>query len=439
MVRGDSGSVWSVNSRFPSPEEFEEFLRKMNASAGADAWAGLPASMAPLKAIFESLQGAMANSATAGERPIDWAQAKKTAAEMIPASETDRAEHEQTLKQAELIARSWVDAGTHFRTNGDQTDFISRGEWPALSLESLKLIAGPIAARSSADAMGNFEHLMPGQPEEFYQMVGSRLSGVTAHLQGVQLGHLLAALASGVLIGSEFSLTARQKPVLVVENVVEFATGSQGLVIDTAIYLAARELLTVALLDSNPWIRESLVTQVVRYANHLTFNSAGMQEIQQAIEGGDFESLGDLMGTMVNVEPSPEQTESMLAIQHLIACIMGWADFQVLRVCTHLANLAAIDEAYRRRRASSSPISKAFRLLLNIDFDTGLIRASADFWRYLAKLVPSKQLDDLWSHPDMMPTEQEIRDPERMKLRFSGLEEDEVDAALRRILDEDQP
>lgn len=428
-----------MNSGFPSPEEFEEFLRKINMQQNdSDAWNDLPPSFAPLKSIFESLQGAMANSGSGTELPIDWTQTEKTANQLISATEGNHHPAGQEFQDADRIARSWLSQATHFRVASELSVVIERASWPSVSLASLKVIASPIAERSSADAMDSFRKLMPGQPDEFYQMVSGRLAGVAANLQGVQLGHLLAALANGVLIGSEFSFQPQQQPTLILENSREFAESISGPAIDSIIYLATRELLNVALFDTNPWIRESLLTQVVRYANHLTFNSAGMQEIQQAIENSDFESLGDLMVTMVNVEPSQEQTESRIAIQHLVALITGWADFRVLQACSHLSNLAAIDEAYRRRRATSSPISKAFKLLLNIDFEAAQTRAAADFWRAVSATLSARQVDELWVHPDLMPTESEIANPKHLLERLANTTEDEMDAALRKLLSGDQ-
>ena len=408
----------------------------MMADGGAqNPWADLPSSLGPLKAIFESLQGAMAGADSSSERPIDWTQALQTA-EQLTTKPSEELSGPQDLYDADRIARNWVADATDFKVASDATAVIPRAAWPGANLDNLRLIATPIAQRSSTDALDNFRRLMPGQPDEFYQLVAAKLSGVAARLHGIQLGHLLAGLAAGVLIGSELSLRPQQPPLLVLENARDFAESVQGSKMDALIYLASRELLTAALLDSNPWIRESLVTQVVRYSSHLTFNSDGMQEIQQAIENSDFESLGELMGTMVNVEPSPEQTESQAAIQHLIQLITGWADFRVLQACRHLSGLAAIDEAYRRKRATDSPISRTFRLLLNIGFEPVQIRQASMFWQAISAKLPSDAVDGLWRHPDLMPTPDEVKSPDVLLARLSGGVEDDFDAALKKLLDE---
>lgn len=430
-----------MNSGFPSPEEFEEFLRKLSQDGNAsNPWGDLPPSLAPLQAIFESLQGALANSNTATELPVDWSQALATAQKLLAgARESISGENVSLsdLQDADRIARSWVAPSTHFDLQSTQTNLVRRVDWPELSLGTLKLIAGPIAERSGVDAIENFREMMPGQPEEFYQMVSSKLAGVASQLHGIQLGHLLAALTNGVLIGSEFGLVSQQAPMVIIENAAAFADTATGPRIDSLIYLTARELLTVSLFDSNPWIRESLATQFVRYASHLTFNSSGMQEIQRAIESSDFDSLSDLIGTMVNVEPSAEQVEARAAIQHIVALINGWTDSRVLAACSHLTNLSAIDEAYRRQRATDSPMSKAFRLLLGIEFQAVRIRTAADFWTKISEQMETRRVDELWLHPDLIPTESEVSDPSSLLRRLASKSEDDLDAALRKLLDGD--
>lgn len=399
------------------------------------SWSDLPASLGPLKAIFESLQGAMSDGGTSEERPIDWTKALQTAQQLVSKPGTD-VPGPQDLFDADRIARNWVAEATGLRVSTAATEVIFRAAWPSANIDNLRLIAAPIAQRSSADALNNFRQLMPGQPDEFYKLIEAKLSGVAASLHGIQLGHLLAALAGGVLIGSELSLRQQQPPLLVLENAREFSESVQGSKMDALIYLAAREQLTVALLDSNPWIRESLVTQVIRYCNHLTFNTDGMQELQQAIQNSDFDSLGELMGTMVNVEPSPEQTEAQAAIQHLIQLITGWADFRVLSTCRHLNSLAAIDEAYRRKRATNSPIARTFRLLLNINMEPGQIRQASQFWEAIAAKLPSDAVDALWRHPDLLPSAEDVVNPDLLLGRLTSNAEDDLDSALRKLIDE---
>jgi putative hydrolase len=302
----------------------------------------------------------------------------------------------------------------------------------------LKLIAAPIAHRSSEDAVANFRNLMPGQPDEFYRTVSEKMSGVAAHLYGVQLGQLLGVLAEGVLIGSEFSLIAGQPPVLIAENCQEFAGSISVDAKDVYIYLASRELLTASLLDANPWLRESLVTQVARYASQIAFNGEGLQELQNAIQESDFVSLNDLMGTLVNVRPSPEQAESLASLQHLLTLTTGWVDHVTLVACRHLTGLAAIDEAYRRRRVTSSPMSKVFKLLLNTDVDPARVRSAASFWATVSEKLDAPERDRLWNHPDLLPTPAEVANPKLLLDRIDGQPEDDMDAALRKLLGESE-
>jgi hypothetical protein len=60
-------------------------------------------------------------------------------------------------------------------------------------------------------------------------------------------------------------------------------------------------------------------------------------------------------------------------------------------------------------------------------------------WRALDAAVSPEQRDSVWSHPDIMPTGDDIDDPSSLISRLSAqvATPDAMDDAIRRLIDED--
>jgi uncharacterized protein (DUF2342 family) len=56
-------------------------------------------------------------------------------------------------------------------------------------------------------------------------------------------------------------------------------------------------------------------------------------------------------------------------------------------------------------------------------------------WQELSDAVGLEKRDAVWSHPDLIPTEQDIKDPAKLIERtLKQNPDDEIDAALRDLL-----
>lgn len=426
-----------MTNQFPSPEEFEEFLKKFKQSGGESGL--LPEGMdtSSFGSILASITSAFTQSSADGERPIDWQVAKNTATELIASREIPESGSSLAteLIDAERIARGWIAGATDFVATELDPELLSRKKWIDRGIENLRIVATPIAEKSSRDALANFQRLLPGQPEGMFGRIHDKLASVAANLHGVQLGNFLALLAEGVLLGTELKLSPSKGTAYVAEGITEFKETANAPGIDSLVYLAARELLAVGLMQHNPWISESLATQVTKFAGSISFNSEGMQDLQDALEAADFDSVSSAMGALVNVKPSPEQLEAQTAIRLLLTLFIGWIDARTLEVCRHIKNIGAVDEAYRRRRATNSPIARVMKLLLNTELTESSIRGAAAFWREVYTRIDLPATERLWSHPDLMPTAPELADPNLLFSRLASIQDDAFDVGLRRLLE----
>jgi putative hydrolase len=115
---------------------------------------------------------------------------------------------------------------------------------------------------------------------------------------------------------------------------------------------------------------------------------------------------------------------------------------------SRLPRASAIAETVRRRRASGGPAESAFATLVGLELRPRRLREAAVLWQLITDAVGADARDALWSHPDLMPTAEDLDNPgalvEKLSARARGevAEPDEMDRALEDLLngkDFDEP
>lgn len=96
----------------------------------------------------------------------------------------------------------------------------------------------------------------------------------------------------------------------------------------------------------------------------------------------------------------------------------------------------ALSEAMRRRRAAGGPAEQTFASLVGLELRPRRLRDAATLWAALRDRHGADARDAVWTHPDLMPTADDLDDP----LGFSPTPADaSFDAALNELLDGDSP
>ncbi len=73
--------------------------------------------------------------------------------------------------------------------------------------------------------------------------------------------------------------------------------------------------------------------------------------------------------------------------------------------------------------------------LIGLELRPRKIREASSMWQQVTDAVGLEKRDAIWSHPDLIPTEQDIQDPAKLIERtLKQNPEDEIDAALRDLL-----
>jgi putative hydrolase len=71
----------------------------------------------------------------------------------------------------------------------------------------------------------------------------------------------------------------------------------------------------------------------------------------------------------------------------------------------------ALAETMRRRRASGGPAEQTFATLVGLELRPRRLRDAATVWGAMAQQHGTAERDRLWSHPDLLPTSDDLDEP----------------------------
>jgi hypothetical protein len=137
---------------------------------------------------------------------------------------------------------------------------------------------------------------------------------------------------------------------------------------------------------------------------------------------------------MFQPEDTPEQKAALARLETALALVEGWVDAVVhAAAAPHLPSAAALRETLRRRRATGGPAEQTFATLIGLELRPRRLRDAARLWASLTDARGVDGRDGLWAHPDMLPTAEDLDDPDgfvhREQIDFSELDKMLGDAA----------
>ena len=416
-------------------EDLEKLIREMLESGGIDPSAlakaaGISATPASLAQAFGQFRSMMQSD---GES-VNWEIASKQAGEIAGKGQLDASSALQKETQtAYEMARLWLGEETNFDTSYPHKN-LTRKLWVADALPLYKELSEPIAA-SMAKALG--ENLGNLIPEQFAEMLGAAtkfLGNAGATIFAMQLGQAAGKLSTEVLSSSEVGIPLSNRPGLILQNVEHFLSEIETPKSEVLLYLCIRELAVVSLFNSNSWLSEALITQIREFASGLKVDTTEIENLAEGLDLSNPDAIREMMeaGSLVS-QRTPEQQVALARIETLLALTEGWADSVAFRAARRLPSQAAISELFRRRRATQGALEKTFALLLGLELKPRLLRESAKMWQTVFDQLGTAGQDALWSHPDQLPSVEEIQDPSILlsRLQAGG---DDLDREIRDLL-----
>ncbi|MGG7509314.1 zinc-dependent metalloprotease [Plantibacter sp. YIM 135249] len=430
-----------------SPEdEFRDMLRELMSGNGSfDASqlagaAGLPNDPASLAALMAQLQGAIQN----GGGGINWdlalQQAKTIASE--GSEDTSPARREQ-LEQAFHIASLWLADVTYVAELSSEPQLFTRARWATKTMPVWTQLAEPVAT-SIANALTDV--LSERAPEELRGVIanaGQLVRGVGGTLFALQLGQVVGQLAREVVSGGDVGLPLldENEAALVPQNVAEFGDGLDISDDQIQIYLAVRELAHARLFRHAKWLRLHLISSITEFARGIRIDTDRLEELAESFDPSNPEELRDAMVSGSLIPARTEQQEASLArLETTLALIEGWVDVVTAAATVRLPKSASIAETVRRRRAAGGPAEQALGALVGLELRPRRLREAAAMWQRVTDAVGAEQRDTLWSHPDLVPTGDDVDAPDALVARMEAVSrgeqpaQDEMDLALEDLL-----
>lgn len=439
-------------------DQWEQMLRAVMGDEAADRLleqmraAGVEPSASSMQALGDMDFSLVMNQlrellGSSGEGPVNWKIGERFARETIQREHFDTVTAEQgdRVREALSVASLWLDPAVQIDPCTGPNQAWSRLDWLAHSLPTFRRLTEPVAenvARAFLDAfLEQLEHV----PEEIRSMLGGMdpepmLRNLISSLMGIQYGHGLAELAL-VSFGTSdtgLPLVEGQTAALVPANVADFSDGLDTPDEEVRLFVAVREQAAARLYSRIPWLRARVLDSVSAYAREIEIDTDSIEE-QVRESGFDPEKMQEFdLSKVFASEPTESQTAALAQLEHLLSLVEGWVSAVSLHVVNaQLPDAVALGEMFTRRSASSSPAQRTFGPLVGLEIRPRKLREAQRFWQLATDRVGVAERDRLWSHPDLLPTSEDLEKPEGFfeKSAPSAVEE-ELDAFLAQLLDE---
>jgi hypothetical protein len=134
---------------------------------------------------------------------------------------------------------------------------------------------------------------------------------------------------------------------------------------------------------------------------------------------------------------TPAQEQALEKLETALALVEGWVD-ELTWAATEklLPSAGALRETVRRRRATGGPAEHAFSSLVGLELRPRRLREAATLWAFLREERGAEGRDAIWQHPDLLPTAEDLDDPQGFSNRrkLAEASDSEVDDALQKLL-----
>jgi putative hydrolase len=372
-----------------------------------------------------------------------WDGAKQVARSVVvQAGDESISENEKSaIAQAVSLAQTWLDGATNFPAHTSQSFAWSRSEWIETTMPIWQRLVDPIAKKVQGNLGTNLQGMLQSEqlPEEMMAMMGpmmDALKPMSSAMFTMQVGNGIGELAKEVLSSNEIGLplTNFLIPALLPKNIKAFASGVEQKESEVILFLSLREAAASRLFANTGWLGPRLLGAIEEYAQGIGINTEKISEAMREIDPMNPESLQQILGGGVfEVELNASQKSALNRIEFLLALIEGWVEQVTLNAAQDkLPSLIPLSETMRRRRAAGGPAEKTFSALVGLQLRPKLNREAGEFFKKFTRLKSIQERDLLWSHPDLLPSEDQLEAVEsfidqQMPLDLSKLDEPDSD------------
>ena len=400
--------------------------------------AGLVGNQKP-EELLAALQQAMAKWQSSPDRSagVDWNLASSAAKKQAgKANQPITADVQRRLANAITLAELWLGDATEISALAVEPKLLTRELWVEDALPLYRALADPIASKMSTGLSDALRESAPEQLGDSLDALTSMMQAAGGAMFAMQLGQALGNLATETLTASDIGLSifAEPRAGFVVQNLFDFIAELEVDADAALVFFAVRELALARLFKHSRWLRDQVVSQITSYASELRADLDKLTRLVDEVDINETVDLSELIQQHQLIkERTPEQERALASIETLLALIEGWVDVVSAEATKRLPQAAAIAEAIRRRRATGGPAEKTFATLLGLELRPRQMREAAVMWQVIGNSLGRSARDELWVHPDQLPTAEDIVNPQAFLQRLTG-GQDELDEELRKLL-----
>jgi putative hydrolase len=364
---------------------------------------------------------------------VNWDLARQIAMQGLSGDNPDVPPAERAaVADAVRLADLWLDEVTELPSGVQSVESWTRLEWLERTLPVWRSLCDPVAER----VVAAMSAALPGPEEQGQQLaamgeamggmgglsailppggLGAIMNQIGGLMFGAQVGQGLAGLAREVVSATDIGLPLGPTGVsaLVPANVAAFGEGLERPADEVRLYLALREAAHQRLFAHVPWLRQRMLDTVGAYARGITVDLSVIERAVGDIDPTNPASVQEaLSGGLFEPETTPEQKAALRRLETLLALVEGWVDAVVAAAAgDRMPGADALRETSRRRRASGGPAEQTFATLVGLELRPRRLREAAALWWAVTEKHGISGRDHIWSHPDLLPTADDLDDP----------------------------
>lgn len=368
-----------------------------------------PSDPAQLQAFLAQLQQMLANPSSG---PVNWDLARQVAQSQLrddpPVASPQRTAVAEALRLADL----WLEDYSSLPSGIRHVEAWRRADWLTNTLDVWRKLCDPIAGQMTA-AIGE---LVPEGMRAQLGPMTSMLTSVGGAMFGGQLGTALGNLAAEVLSAGDIGLPLGPEgtAALIPANIAAYGDGLEIPEDQVRLYVALREAAHQRLFGHVPWLRGHVLSAVETYAQGISVNRDAIEEAMSRIDPTNPESMREVaFEGIFTPDESPQQKAALARLETALALVEGWVSHVVTRAAAdRLPDAIRLAETFRRRRAAGGPAEQTFSALVGLELRPRRLREATALWEALERHRGVPGRDAVWSHPDLMPTDDDFADPD---------------------------
>jgi putative hydrolase len=380
--------------------------------------------------------GQMLSQAGSSTGPVNYDLAKQIALQRLSGSGDAKigfaaagGSGDTAVRDAAHLAELWLDASTILPAGATTTVAWSDRDWVEKTLPTWQRLCDPVAQRVA----GAWVEALPAEAKQAAGPLLSMVGQMGGMAFGSQLGNALGQLASEVLTSTEVGLPLGPPATsaLLPANIEKFTEGLELPSSEVLVFLAAREAAHQRLFSHVPWLRQRLLATVEEFARGISVDTSALEQLAGQVDPTNPASIEEAMSSgLLEPQTTPEQQAALTRLETLLALVEGWVDVVVAEaIGDRLPGADALRETLRRRRATGGPAEQTFATLVGLELRPRRMRAASALWKLVGDRQGTETRDGLWTHPDLMPTAEDLDDPLDFvdKLAGNGTTGDDLD------------